>query len=222
MNAQKVRNVLIDLFGPNVGIGVTDPTSDQYILEPAEHPAVARAVPKRAREFAAGRAAGRQALAGVNHPPVAIPRSQDRSPVWPAGYSGTISHCDSICLAAVCHIKTWRSIGLDVEDTTPLQRDAWSIVLTDREEQQLYRLPPWRRMKRVKTLFSIKEAAYKAQYPLTGQVFDFKTLDVTLDGSAFAATFTQSVGRYQTGAAITGRYADCDGLTLSAAMITDH
>ena len=222
MKEDRVRLALQELFGPQVGIGVTDPRSDNYLLMDSEKEAVARAVPKRLREFSAGRAAGREALSEIGFRRSAITRSRDRTPVWPAGIVGSISHCDSLCLAAVCHIKTWRSIGLDIEGDAPLQKEAWPIILTQQEEQDLKKVPRWRRARRIKALFSIKEAVYKAQYPLTGEICDFHTLNVTIDGNRFEAMFLQDVGSFQTGFVATGGFAEVDRYVVSCCMMEDR
>jgi 4'-phosphopantetheinyl transferase EntD len=222
MNDIRVRNALRELFGPQVGIGVTDPRSDGYRLMAQEETAVARAVPKRKREFAAGRQAARMALEEIGFPQTAIPQARDRSPVWPAGITGSISHCNSICVSVACHIKTWRSIGVDVEGKTPLQKEAWPIILTPRELKALSKQPLWRRARRLRTLFSIKEAVYKAQYPLTGEICDFQSVCVTLDGNTFVAELQHQIGSFQAGYRAHGKFVELDRMVLSACMLEDR
>lgn len=222
MNKKRVRQGLNDIFGPNIGIGFADPKSANNELLQAERDVALSMVPTRLREFAAGRAAAREALRAINHSPVAIPRAQDRAPVWPAGIVGSITHCDTACLSVVSHIEHWRSIGLDIEDDAPLHREAWPIILTESELTEVERLPRWRRARRVKLLFSIKEAVYKAQYPITGEIFDFLTLETHLESNRFLASFSRDVGRYQKGMAIGGGYFETDKYVISGAQIVDR
>ncbi|MCG7494058.1 4'-phosphopantetheinyl transferase [Thalassobius sp. Cn5-15] len=218
----KICVILRDLFGSDVGVGVTNPRDTSHTLMAPEQPAVTNAIPKRQIEFAAGRAAARMALADINMPPQAIPQAADRSPVWPAGIMGSISHCANLCVAVACPMSVWRAVGVDIENTAPLEKEAWSIILTSREQRALVQLPFWRRAQQVKVLFSIKEAVYKAQYPLTHQLCDFQALDVTLDGDRFAARFNQQLGSFQTGFVATGRYVQTDRWVISACTLKDR
>lgn len=223
MDDDKIRLMIQGVFGPNVGVGITDPRDDHHVLLGPEQDAMSRAIPNRRREFAAGRAAGRKALAEVGFPAVAIPAAADRSPTWPAGIAGSISHCESLCVAVTCHVQTWRSIGIDIEGKTPLEKEAWPIVMTPQEQTALQSVPRWRRAKQLKTLFSIKESVYKAQFPLTGQMCDFQALDVTLcDDGRFQARFTQTLGSFQPGYVAHGRYLQFDNWVLSGCMLPDR
>ena len=60
-------------------------------LLPGEEAAIARAVPKRRREFATARACAREALAQLGEPPVPILRGASGAPLWPAGVAGRVA-----------------------------------------------------------------------------------------------------------------------------------
>ena len=49
-----------------------------------------------------------------------------------------------------------------------------------------------------KAIFCAKEAAYKCQYPLTGEMFGFETfgIDLSLDRGVFSARFLNAVGNF--------------------------
>lgn len=168
------------LFGPGVAVAALPVAGAYPALLPAEEPAVARAVPARRAEFTAGRTAARLAMQRLGLPPVAIPAAPDRSPVWPAGVTGSISHAAGFCAVAVSR-DTRAPLGLDIEDPAPLDDDLWPLVLTPDEMTMLAHLPPLRRGHAAKRIFGIKEAAYKAQFPLTGAVIGFQALKVILD-----------------------------------------
>lgn len=166
-----IRAALREMLGPDVGIGLTDPRDpEQGLLQP-ELPFIAKAVPKRRREFAAGRRAARAAMAELGLPPAPIPVGSGREPLWPDGLVGSIAHCDTLCVAAVS--QSHQSLGIDIEEATPLPADLEDTICTPSERAWLDTLPQETRGLAAKKLFSAKEAVYKAQYPLTGQVIRF-------------------------------------------------
>ncbi|MGR3504381.1 MAG: 4'-phosphopantetheinyl transferase family protein [Paracoccaceae bacterium] len=174
------------LFGAGVAVAVLPVTGAHPPLLPTEEVAMRRAVPSRRAEFTAGRAAARLALQRLGLPPAAIPSAPDRSPVWPAGVTGSISHAAGLC-AAVLSRDLAATLGLDIEEATPLDEDLWPLVLTPSELQALDDHAPAQRGRIAKRIFSIKEAAYKAQFPLTGAVIGFQALEVTPDFTTHTA-----------------------------------
>lgn len=138
---------------------------------------MARARPTRRAEFAAGRRAARRAMAGLNLPPAAIPMGPDRAPIWPKGIVGSISHANGLCLAVVAFGRDFQRLGLDVERDAPLPSDLIPEICLPEELAPLPRAarPAW-----ATRLFSAKEAAYKAHYPVAAHVFGFHGLRVDL------------------------------------------
>ncbi len=179
------------LMPPACGLGVADPR----VAYPAFPGEVVQGVPKRIAEFRAGRVAARLALAELGLPDRPIPAAPDRAPIWPQGLQGSISHSDSLCLAVVGRC---RGIGADLEEATPLD-DALRESVLRPEEAGASALE-------AKLIFSAKEAAYKAQYPLSRQLFDFHMLSVTLDGPGFTARFTAEVPPFPAGRVLRGRW----------------
>ncbi|WP_230801723.1 4'-phosphopantetheinyl transferase family protein [Seohaeicola saemankumensis] len=174
------------LFGAGVAVAVLPVTGAHPPLLPIEEVAMRRAVPSRRAEFTAGRAAARLALQRLGLPPAAIPSAPDRSPVWPAGVTGSISHAAGLCVAVLLRDPA-ATLGLDIEEATPLDEDLWPLVLTPSELLSLDTHPPAQRGRIAKRIFSIKEAAYKAQFPLTGAVIGFQALEVTPDFTTHTA-----------------------------------
>ena len=72
-----------------------------------------------------------------------------------------------------------------------------------------------------KRIFCAKEAAYKAQYPLTKTLFGFDRLDVTLsaENPAFDAQFTQDTERFKRGEKLPGRVVSVAGHLVSGMAI---
>ncbi len=177
------------ILGAGVGIAVTDPTNPGGPLMPEEEPAIARAVESRRQEFTAGRVAARAALAQIGHPPAAIPSAPDRSPIWPAGIVGSITHCADLCIAITARQQTVQCLGIDIEPDTPLPPDMLSIICTAPERDWLAARPATKRAMLAKFLFCAKECAYKAIHPLTGKLITFQDMTVTpdADGTRFSA-----------------------------------
>ncbi len=185
MSHDAIAGALRDMLGPDIGIGITDPADAIDDLWEVENPAMARAIPKRRSEFAAGRRAARAGMASLGLPQAAIPQGPDRAPVWPAGLAGSIAHCETLCIAAVS--QTHRSIGIDIEPATPLADDLIPIICADAEQAWL---PQTGRGRVAKQIFSAKEAVYKAQYPLIGRIIGFDDVILSPAGDGrFAITF---------------------------------
>jgi 4'-phosphopantetheinyl transferase EntD len=190
------------------GVGAALASGD-HALWPGE--ALARAVLKRQREFAAGRAAARAALADIGAAAVALPRRPDRAPEWPAGVAGSISHSDDVALAAV--VRGGPSPGIDVEPDADLPANVVGTILSEAERATLGSL----RLARV--VFSVKESFFKAQHPRTGQMIGFDAAQVALTRSGFALTVAHSLPGLPAGTRLSGHWAACEGHILTALVI---
>lgn len=135
------------------------------------------AVTRRA-EFAHGRWHARRALAQLGVPEVSLPPAPDRSPQWPAGFVGSISHVPPdaaqglagqvVAVAARQH--DYAGIGVDLERTGTLQPEHWHLFLTPGELDWLAACPASERSRLAHGLWSAKEAVMKAlRQPLDPQ-----------------------------------------------------
>jgi 4'-phosphopantetheinyl transferase EntD len=192
-----LSDALRGVLGPGFGVGVTDPRVASDPLWDEERPAIARAVPKRILEFTAGRTAARAAMADIGLAPAAIPMGHDRAPIWPDGIIGSIAHCDTACIAAVAHTSTAQSVGLDIEEATPLTTDLWDTVCTPSELAWLATQPEDQQSLLVKRIFVAKEAVYKAQYPFTKRMIGFKDVEVALSNASFIAHLNEETAKGQ-------------------------
>jgi len=155
----------------------------------AEEIAIRNARPKRRREFAAGRACARVALARLGVPQAVLPVGLDRLPLWPAGILGSISHCDTTCAVAVARRDDLAGLGLDVERADPLDEGTVSMVCAEEELEDARRRSGLHRGVAAKLLFSAKEAVYKCCYPLLRERWDFDEVRIQLESpDAFVAT----------------------------------
>ena len=177
------------------------------VLRPVEAAAVQNASAKRRQEFAAGRACARHALTRLAGSAPAIP-SRDRAPVWPPHITGSISHADEICIAAVGLREHVLSIGIDVEAFANVAEECWPLICTASELKRLHRLEPGYRQRIVGATFSAKETFFKCQHPLWGRWYDFHDVEVEVVGeSRFRLHVPEDADRWPDGAVrFVGRY----------------
>jgi 4'-phosphopantetheinyl transferase EntD len=165
-------------------LGAADPRV-LYPVLPEE--ALANAVPERLAEFSAGRSAARAAMGMLGHKAHALPSGPDRAPVWPAGLTGSVSHCTGVCVAVLGGRSQWSGIGIDVEPDHALDQTLWEVLLCPQERGAVVTGHD------VLRYFVAKEAAYKAQYSITRTLFDFQSLSLQFDGATFQARFQTDV-----------------------------
>ncbi len=218
---ERIKTALSQMIGPDARVEVLEISQSFAPLFPAEETAVARAVPKRRTEFQAGRQAARAALAALGVAPAVIPMGEDRAPVWPDGFTGSISHSDSYAAAIAAPCPPASALGLDMETDTTLEPDLWDIVLTMQELEWLQTMPASERGQLAKRLFTIKECAYKAQYGVSRSMLDFQAFNVCFSehGSRFSAEFQLDVPPFRKGDKVAGNVANIGGMIVATARL---
>jgi 4'-phosphopantetheinyl transferase EntD len=174
--------VIACLFPAAVRVVERRQPGDPEDLFPAEAAQVARAVPKRIQEFAAGRACARRALAELGADRVELLAGPDRQPLWRPDYVGTITHTDGYCAAAVAPTVSILAMGLDTETIGAASSDLWPAICDVAELDWIRALEPRYQAAAITLVFSAKEAFYKCQYPLTGEWLDFHDAHVRVYG----------------------------------------
>ncbi|MFG3249471.1 4'-phosphopantetheinyl transferase [Streptomyces sp. NPDC048187] len=150
-------------------------------LYPEEEAVVARAVAKRRREFTVVRSCARRAMEKLGVPPQAVLTGERGAPRWPDGLTGSMTHCDAYCAAALVRLTDLASLGIDAEPDGPLPDGVLGSIALPAEAARLRELDGtrpgihWGRL-----LFSAKESVYKAWFPLTGQWLDFAEADIEI------------------------------------------
>ncbi len=189
MSLKALSDALSQGLPAGIGFAIEDPRVSEEGLHSLELASVERAVPKRRREFAAGRRAARAAFARVGLPERPIPAGQDRAPVWPEGTIGSISHCDDACVAICAKNIFYQSLGIDVEAKTELAAELVDEICTSHELEAL-KAGTMPVLCAAKRLFSAKEAAFKAQFAVTGKMLGFRELSVKfVNNTEFIAYF---------------------------------
>lgn len=180
-------------------------------LMPAERAGLARAVAKRQREFATGRAFARTAMAALGLTAAAVPAASNRAPQWPPGMLGSISHSDELAWVVACRDdqSLVRGLGADLERLERLGSELHDKLFTSAERLQLQHLAeqgtlPWSEpaptapigpeqcLQLWATLwFSAKEAVYKATAPIAGAYIGFQEVELVAvaDGAQFTMRY---------------------------------
>ncbi|WP_018680524.1 4'-phosphopantetheinyl transferase family protein [Actinokineospora enzanensis] len=183
---------------------------------PGEDGHLRRGDSARRREFATTRACAREALAGLGVRPGPIPVGADRSPGWPAGVVGSLTHCACYRAAAVANSRAVRSVGIDAEPAHPLPRRVLERVTTQAERAALPAdIHPLDRV-----LFSAKETLFKAWYPITRRYLGF--LDATVEirpPHRFLARILVDDCPTSLRGLLTGRYIVERGLVITALTV---
>ncbi len=143
-------------------------------------------VQRRKDEFLAGRRAAYSALrksgfqdqhngpVDESHLIQVIRQNADRSPGWPAGYVGSISHSHNWVMAVAAKASDYRSLGVDSEaivgsaQAELLRRDMGQAAEWDLLSSVGLPMPI-----AFTLLFSAKESFYKSWYPLHTRFLNF-------------------------------------------------
>jgi len=180
-------------------------------LFPAEEAVVRTAGPLRRAEFTAGRLCARAALARLGVPATPILPGPAGQPQWPAGVTGSITHCAGYQACAVALTTDVAAIGIDAERDAGLPAGLLETVATSPERAWIRRHTAagpgvcWDRL-----LFSAKEAACKLWYPLTGQWLGLH--DVVIEPATIGTFAVRLPGPVR----MTGRWLARDGLIVTA------
>jgi 4'-phosphopantetheinyl transferase EntD len=194
-------------------------------LTPEETAGMSRAHPDRLLEYRAGRHCARVALARLGLAGASIPRNEDRSPIWPAGFVGSITHTrkrqEGWCAAAVARSADFPGVGIDGELDEPLEVKLWSRVLLPAEQAWIEARPDGEQGFWGKLFFSAKEATYKCQYPLTSTFLEFADVEITVEpvAATFDAVLRREAGALRAGHAFHGRYARREGIIATAVAV---
>jgi 4'-phosphopantetheinyl transferase EntD len=188
---------------------------------PEEIQAVAMAVPKRRREFLAGRRYARHALAQLGCTPCAIPVDSKRLPLWPEGYIGSITHSDRVCAAIAGPVDAFRTLGIDLEPDTPLDRALLHLICRP-DEVARNQTAAEGGLDIPKLIFVTKEAAFKAYFLETHTFLEFHDVSITIDPAlgVFAAQLANDDKPPLAGQRrFEGRFTRFDGHFLAAITI---
>ena len=144
-------------------------------------PSVARSVRKRKAEYLAGRRAAIAALAVAGAEVSDLAIAPSRAPVWPPGFTGSITHAAGIAAAVAVREEAVRGVGIDIEQVAADGAlDAIVRSVIDASERAVLRglAHTLGEAMALTIAFSAKESFYKATAAMVGRVFDFSALKI--------------------------------------------
>jgi enterobactin synthetase component D len=143
-------------------------------------PQLVRAVPKRRLEFLAGRLCARRALRQAGYADEAtIAIGEQRAPVWPPGFVGSIAHGNGTAWAVVAAHERYRGLGIDLEEiVAPASARSLSTNVLRPEERERMQPAGLSEEQFVSLVFSAKESLFKCLHPITLARFGFQDAEV--------------------------------------------
>ncbi|WP_191134036.1 4'-phosphopantetheinyl transferase family protein [Streptomyces sp. col6] len=217
-------SLLAPLLPAYVGVAEAEPAHESIgLLDAAELRVVEDAIPSRQREFAVGRQLAHRLMAELGHARESLLPHPDRSPRWPEGVVGSITHCATRVAVAVGRSADVRGLGIDVEPCVPLPADLDPLILNAEEARRREAGNDEERRLRSRWVFSAKEATYKAMYPLTRRVLEFAHLEVFWSPDGFTSELRCAAPPFPKGALFSGRSSTAGGYITHAVVIGhDH
>jgi 4'-phosphopantetheinyl transferase EntD len=138
-----------------------------------------KAARKRRAEYLASRALVRHALCRLGAEPWILTNDAERAPIWPADFSGSLSHSTQKIALLLAETESGKLLGVDCEEVMRAEtaEAMQANIITQREKQRLleYGLP----LPDALTLaFSLKESLYKALYPRLKKFMSFSEAEI--------------------------------------------
>lgn len=155
-------------------------------LHPLEQSLVSHSVEVRKAEFGDARWCAHEALRELGYIGAdPILRGERGVPLWPEGFTGSLTHTTGFRAAVVAPTKKILSLGLDAEKAEPLPEGVLSMIARSGEIPQINRLREAGIPYADRLLFCAKEATYKAWFPMTHRWlgFDQAEIDIREDGT---------------------------------------
>lgn len=153
-------------------------TDDDLHLFPEEAAALRNAVAKVRRQSGAARAVARTLFRQLGIPACPILKADSGAPIWPAGVVGSLAHDSTLAVAAVARNNHGLSIGIDIEADAPMPAELADLVATQSERRRYASS-----VLNSRQLFVVKEAVYKASFPIDGKFLDFQDVEVDFTSS---------------------------------------
>lgn len=132
----------------------------------------------REKEHSLGRYCAQQATNAIGIHCSKISSDSQGLPIWPEGVVGSISHSKGLCLSAVAKSEDFQTIGIDIEQFNRMKERSIERIVHPEEKAEI-----GNDLTKATLLFSIKEAFYKAQFPIYKSHLNFKDLAFRYDFS---------------------------------------
>lgn len=134
-------------------------------------------------------------------------------PLWPQGVCGSLAHTKGAWGACCAPNKEFRSLGIDIEPESRYVSKGAGIIICNPAELELS-IP-------VLEVFCIKEAVFKALFPLVGKKFGFQAFSLQKTGAGeFSGVLTEPLSEdFKTGFRISGLIVRDHGFLLALVRI---
>jgi 4'-phosphopantetheinyl transferase EntD len=150
---------------------------DKYLTR-SESERMRKCVPRVRQASGAARALARELLVGTEERGPDIGRGSHGEPIWPKGVIGSLTHDNRIAAAVIGINCKWAGLGIDVESGEPPGELA-GLIATAEELQEARAAGATLRQ-----IFSIKEAVFKAAFPLDRAMLDFHDVKVSFQNAS--------------------------------------
>ncbi len=147
-----------------------------------EYPrSISMSVSKRQAEFFFGRICAKLALRELDIRNMQVKVGEFGAPIWPPGFTGSITHTNTLAAAIVVPIHSCSGIGIDIENVIDKQTTASisQTVLTGFEFAYLQTNVTIYPLEVLLTIvFSAKESFFKAVFSEVRHYFDFNAISI--------------------------------------------
>lgn len=184
-NPARLSNELAALYPPGVVAAELDVAPPQGLLSESELSVISHCAEKRIIDFTAGRLCARRALEAFGVYGFSVLPAPDRTPRWPEGLVGSITHTQGYSAAVLGRRASLAGLGIDSELVASVHEELWPRICTPPELARLEALSSTRRASAAALIFAAKEAFYKCQYPHTAEWLEFE--DIEIDSPDFEA-----------------------------------
>jgi len=171
-----LKTFVSDRFENNIKLYACQ-ISGSILLSDSEKEVIKNAIPKRAYEFSAGRLCARKCLSYLGVEYVELLKGKFGEPLWPEGYTGSITHHDNVAVAVATRTNITSCIGIDLISKSESLEN--TNLITSNEEFKLIKNVSLDAEPGI-LIFSIKESVIKICSPLLQEFIDFRDVSLSL------------------------------------------
>lgn len=165
---------------------------------------------KRKIEFLLGRYCAQKSLFNLGIQVGFLDRNENRVPIWPNGYTGSISHSNEHFIAVSSSTTNYSGLGVDIEKFIS-QKYFLSIsnfILNYDEKNLMKEIDSNKKMLFLTLFFSAKESFYKLFFQQTSIKLDFTAISIIkFDYNHYIIRLNKTINnKYKRGTVLKGFY----------------
>jgi len=164
--------------------------SEADVLTPGEQLLVKNFSEKRRKDFSTGRHCAHEVLKKMGAQTFEILTGPRKEPIWPEGFTGSISHSKELAGAVAALSSKLLTIGLDIEKNGRVKAEMWDLLFQPQEQEYLRTITPAEQLFYTTLFFSMKESFYKLQHPLTNSFLGFTDVEINEKGGRYRIRVT--------------------------------